>query len=80
MTAITVNKEEFVERCGEVYGKNRDPLEREHKGRIVALYEDGVAAVGTSIDEACKLAEKRFPNRIFYVRRIGKYSAAAILF
>lgn len=80
MVAITVNKDEFIRKCEEVYKRNKDSLEQKHYGKLVALYEDGVAGIGGTVDEAFKKAEKDFPNRIFYVRRVGKYSAAGILF
>jgi peptide subunit release factor RF-3 len=80
MTTVTVDKEEFVRKCGQVYRRNKQNLESKYEGKMVALYEEGVAAIGTSIDEVSKAAEKKFPDKIFYVRRIGKYSAAGILF
>ncbi len=80
MTTVTVNKEEFVRKCEQVYQRNKQTLESKYEGKIVALYDEGVAAIGTTIDEASKAAEKKFPGKIFYVRRIGKYSAAGILF
>ncbi|MBI2183367.1 MAG: hypothetical protein HYU39_00245 [Thaumarchaeota archaeon] len=80
MTTVTVAKEEFVRKCEEVYQRNKETLESKCEGKIVALYDEGVAAIGTSIDEASKAAEKKFLGKIFYVRRIGKFSAAGILF
>jgi hypothetical protein len=79
MTSIAVNKDEFISRCEVVYQKNRDMLEREHYGRLVALYEDGVAGIADTTDEVFKRAEEKFPDKIFYVRRIGKNPAAEYL-
>ena len=80
MAAITVNKDEFIKRCEQTYARNKKDLERQHYGKLVALYEDGVASVADSIDEAFSQARRKLPGKIFYVRRIGKYSVAGILF
>lgn len=80
MVAITVSKDEFVKKCEDIYKRNRNRLEREHYGRLVALYEEGVVSIADTVDEAFKTAEKKYPDKIFYVRRIGKFSAAEYLF
>ena len=73
-------KEEFVRRCEEVYKKHNASLETRYAGKLVALYENGVAAVDDTIDAVLEKAEKSFPHKVFYVRKIGKNSASAILF
>ncbi|MFQ6134225.1 MAG: hypothetical protein ACE5KU_00220 [Nitrososphaerales archaeon] len=80
MTAITVNRDKFVKRCEEVYVRNRENLERQHEGKVVALYEGGVAGIGEDVDSAYREAAKEHPDKIFYFRRIGKFSASGILF
>ena len=52
MTSITVDKDKFVKRCEEVYQRNKEELERLHEGKIVALYEGGVAGIGEDVDTA----------------------------
>lgn len=80
MAAIAVNRDEFVKACEEVYRRRRKELEKQHDGKLVALYEEGVASVGGTVDETIRQAEEKFPGKIFYVRRIGRHSAAGILF
>ena len=80
MAAIVVDREEFVKRCEEVYAKNRENLERQYEGKVVALYDDGVAAIGENVDYAYREAVKKYPDKIFYFRRVGKFSASGILF
>ncbi len=77
---MQVNKEEFVNKCERVYLKHREELESKHSGKIVALYEEGVAGIGKDVDGAFKEAVKKHPDKIFYFRRIGKFAAAGILF
>ena len=80
MTSVTVDKDKFVKRCEEVYQINKEELERLHEGKIVALYEGGVAGIGDNVDTVYKEAAKTHPDKIFYFRRIGKFSASGILF
>ena len=80
MAVIAVDKEEFVRKCEEVYRRNKTALEREHAGRVVALTEEGVAGVGRTTQEAYREAMRTFPGKVFYCRRIGKFSAADYVF
>ena len=80
MTTITVDRDEFVKKCEEVHARNRENLEKQHEGKIVALYEDGVAGIAEDVDSAYKEAVKKCPDKIFYFRRIGKFPASGILF
>ncbi len=77
---MQTNKEVFVKKCEQVYLVNSKELESKHSGEIVALYEEGVAGIGKDVDTAYKEAKKNHPDKIFYFRRIGKFSAAGILF
>ena len=77
---VTLDKQKFVSKCEEVYKEHKIELENKHLGKIVVLYEDGVATIGSDIDNALDEAHTKFPNKVFYVRRIGKQSAAAMLF
>lgn len=77
---MQVNREEFVKKCEEVYLAHREELESKYSGKIVALYEKGVAGIGEDVDSAYKEAVKKHPDKIFYFRRIGKFPASGILF
>jgi len=79
VTILTVDRDEFVKRCEETYERNRANLERRHEGKVVALYEEGMAGIGGDVDSAYRAAVKKHPNRIFYFRRIGKFPASGTL-
>ncbi len=76
MAVITIDREEFTSRCEGVYERNRTILEKRHRGKIVALHEDGIAGIGNTTDEAYAEAVKKYPKRIMYFRRIGKFAVA----
>jgi len=65
-----------------IYEENKKRLERESLGKIVAIeIETGkIAGIGDTIDEAYKIAIKKFPGKKFYFRRIGDERAAGYLF
>jgi len=77
---MQVNKEEFVKKCEEVYLAHSEELESKYAGKVVALYENGVAGIGDDVDSAYKEAVRKYPDKIFYFRRIGKFSASGTLF
>jgi hypothetical protein len=77
---IKIEKKEFVEKCEQVYTKNKEILESQHKGKVVALYEDGIAGIGNDVDSAFKEATKKHPDKIFYFRNIGDSAVSGILF
>jgi len=63
-----------------VYELNREALERNYMGKVVALCEKGVAGMGDSIEEAYKNAKKKYPRDVFYFRRVGPCPAAGHMF
>jgi len=63
---------ELIQRYEEVYQLHRARLEKEYLGKVVALYEDGVASITDTIDDALVKAEEKYPNKVFYVRKIGR--------
>lgn len=73
------SKEEFVNKCEKVYMAHKEELETKYSGKIVALYEGGIAAIGEDVDSVYREAIKTHPGKIFYFRRIGKFSASGIL-
>jgi len=78
VTAIAVDREEFVKRCEEVYAKNRENLERQYEGKVVALYDEGVAAISENVDSAYREAVKKHPDKLFYFRRVGKFASGML--
>ncbi|MGQ9469660.1 MAG: DUF5678 domain-containing protein [Nitrososphaerales archaeon] len=54
-----------------VYELNKEALEREYMGKIVALCEKGVAGVGDTLEEVYKEARRKYPKEVFYFRRVG---------
>jgi len=53
-----------------VYHDNKNWLEKEYMGKIVALNKEGVAAVGDEILEVYEKAKKKSKSP-FYFRRVG---------
>jgi len=67
-----MNLQEGIAKSDEAYQENREYLEREYIGKIVAFCGKELVAIGDTIDQALKEAEKKYPEKIFYFRRIGK--------
>jgi len=61
-----------------VYQSNKDWLEKEHMGRIVALSEEGVAGVGDEILEVYEKAKEKRKGP-FYFRRVGPNPSVGFL-
>lgn len=62
----------FVEKGEQVYQKFKDDLEKEYKGKIVAIEIDsGEYFLGDTEHDALKKAEHRHPAKVFYIVRIG---------
>lgn len=54
-----------------IYQRAREELEIRHLGKVAAICDAGVAGIGDTIDEALDEALKRYPDKVFYVRKIG---------
>lgn len=54
-----------------VYQRNKEWLEKEHMGKIVAICKDGVAGVGKEILEVYQIAKKKYAGP-FYFRKIER--------
>jgi len=63
-----------------VYELNKDHLEKDYMGKVVALCEKGVAGIGDSLEEVYKKAKEKYPNEVFYFRRVGSCSAVGHIF
>lgn len=58
--------------------KLKGKLEPEHKGKIVALeVETGDYFLGDSVIEAVNRAKEKYPDKIFFIARVG-YKAVHI--
>ena len=56
-----------------IYERLREELEKEHLGRFVAIeVESGEYFVGESLTEADAKAREKYPDRVFYVVRVGR--------
>lgn len=68
-----LNPEIIAERGEKIYReKLRDILEKSHKGMFVAIeVESGKYFLGKSPEEALNIAQKKFPDKIFHLIRIG---------
>ncbi|MCP8309009.1 MAG: hypothetical protein H3Z54_10010 [archaeon] len=64
---------ELIKRGEEVYSMNRALWEKDYFGKIIAIeVETGdLAGIGNTLDEACGKALKKYPNKRFYLRKVG---------
>ena len=63
-----------------VYELNKEALEKDYMGKIVALCEKGVAGIGDSLEEVYKKARERYPKEVFYFRRVRPCPAVTHMF
>lgn len=69
---LSVNKDEIVEKGQRIYETLKDKLEAEHKGEIVAIeMESGDYFLAKRVIEAIEKARKKYPDKVFYVARVG---------
>jgi len=74
-----INISKFNEKGAKVYEKLKPELEEKHKGMIVAIEVDSSDYfVGKSVTEARKLAQAKYPDKIFYIVRPGYKSIGRI--
>jgi len=68
-----INKAELAAKGESLYAKLKEQLEQEHRGEFVAIeVESGDYFLGKTLQEADKKAREKYPNRVFYVIRIGR--------
>jgi len=66
------NKYEIAEKGEKLYESIKKVLEPEHKGEIVAInVNTGDYFLGKTPQEADKKARERFPDEVFYIKRVG---------
>ncbi|MBL7073613.1 hypothetical protein ISS37_00025 [candidate division KSB1 bacterium] len=67
-----IDKDEFVERGKRIYKRLKPKLERDFKGKVIAIeIESGDYVVGEDELDAAIKAKKKFPGKIFDFIRIG---------
>ena len=67
-----IDKDEFVERGKKIYKRLRPKLERDYKGKVIAIeIESGEYVIGEDELDAAIKAKNKFPNKIFDFIRIG---------
>ena len=73
---INIDIKKIGEKGRELYKKISGELEREYHGKFVAIEVDsGDYFLGDTSIEADKKAKKKYPEKVFYLGRIG-YRAA----
>jgi len=64
--------EAFRKQANEIYQKNKQKLEPENKGKIVAIeVESGNVFIADTVIEAGTKARLKYPEKFFYFKRIG---------
>lgn len=65
---------DIASRGEEVYRKLRRELEESHMGKVVAIdiEKEEMAGIGNDINEAYRAASKKYGNKPFYFRKVGK--------
>lgn len=74
-----INVQELTRKGEEIYQQEfKENLEQVHNGEYVAIeVESKQYYVGTTKEEAVAKAKKEYPNKIFFVRRIGEIEKIA---
>jgi hypothetical protein len=68
-----INKTEMAAKGESIYATLKEKLEKEHRGEFVAIEVDsGDYFLGQTLQEADKKARQKYPDRVFYVIRIGR--------
>lgn len=72
-TTKVINKHELAAQGENLYAPLKAKLEREHRGEFAAIeVESGDYFLGKTLQEADKKARVKYPNRVFYVVRMGR--------
>jgi hypothetical protein len=70
-------REEFISKGKELYGKLKGDLEPSHDGQIVAIHPDsGEHFLGQTLNEADEKAFARYPDEWLYFVRVGSPEAS----
>ena len=69
---LKVSPGEFAEKGEEIYSRIGKELEERYWGKYAAIeVESGEYFIGDRVVEAVRKAREKYPQRIFYVKRIG---------
>ena len=67
-----IDKDEFVEKGKRIYKRLKPKLERDYKGKVIAIeIESGEYIIGEDELDAAIKAKNKFPDKIFDFIRIG---------
>lgn len=73
--------EELTQKGKEIYDKLKPNLEPEKNGLYVAIeVESEKYFIGETVEKVIELAKKEFPDKLFYVTRIGGPARISIRF
>jgi hypothetical protein len=68
-----INKADMAAKGESIYARLKEKLEQEHRDEFVAIEVDsGDYFLGRTLQEADKKAREKYPDRVFYVIRIGR--------
>ena len=67
-----IDKDEFVEKGKKIYNRLKSKLERDYRGKVVAIeIESGEYIIGDDELDAAIKAKNKFPDKIIDFIRIG---------
>ncbi|MDZ7291437.1 MAG: hypothetical protein ONB44_07655 [candidate division KSB1 bacterium] len=73
-----IDKETFAERGEAIFRVIEEKLKPQHVGKVVAIeIGSGDYFLGRTGSEAVEEAKKKYPNKIFYLARIGSRAAVS---
>lgn len=78
ITYQPIDKETFAEKGEAIFRSIEEKLKPEHLGKVVAIeIETGDYFLGRTGSEAVEEARKKYPNKIFYLARVGARAAVS---
>lgn len=73
-----IDKDAFAEKGEAIFRSIEEKLKPEHGGKIVAIeIESGDYFLGRTGSEAVEKAKEKYPNKIFYLARVGARAAVS---
>jgi len=73
-------KKKMMGKANPIFEKINDKLSSEYKGKMIAIeVESGDYFMGNTGVDAIKIATKKYPNKIFVLKRIGFETAYRVL-
>ena len=72
LEVLKVSPGEFAGKGEEVYSRIGKELEKRYWGKYAAIeVESGECFIGDGVVEAVRKAKEKYPQKIFYVKRVG---------